>query len=56
MGQVSSREAYPRSGAAAFAYRVSAGGQDVSVSGATASEGLWFRIVLGGRKYECARK
>jgi hypothetical protein len=50
MGQLSSREAYSRSGAAAaFGFRVSAGGQHVSISGATASGPLWFRIVLYGQ-------
>ena len=50
MGQLSSREAYSRSGAAAaFGYRVSAGGQHVSISGVTASGPLWFRIVLYGQ-------
>jgi hypothetical protein len=50
LGQLSSREAYSRSGAAAaFGYRVSAGGQPIKINGTTASDPMWFRIVLFGQ-------
>jgi hypothetical protein len=50
LGQLSSREAYSRSGAAAaFGYRVSAGGQPIKINGMTASDPMWFRIVLFGQ-------
>jgi hypothetical protein len=50
LGQLSSREAYSRSGAAAaFGYRVSAGGQPIKINGTTASDPMWFRIRLFGQ-------
>jgi hypothetical protein len=50
LGQVSSREAYARSGAAAaFGLPVSAGGRQVQLDGADARGPLWFRIVLFGQ-------
>jgi hypothetical protein len=48
--QVSSRERYARSGAAAaFGRLVSAGGQPVGVSGGDQPDSLWFRITLYGQ-------
>ena len=50
MGQVSSREAYSRSGAAAaFGRLVSAGGQRVTVSSPVDGDPLWSRIMLFGQ-------
>jgi hypothetical protein len=49
MGQLTSREAYSRSGAAAaFERMTSAGGRQVDVGGAPAGS-AWFRIVLFGQ-------
>ena len=50
LGQVSSREAYARSGAAAaFGLPVSASGRQVQLDGADARGRLWFRIVRFGQ-------
>ena len=50
LGQVSSREAYARAGAAtAFGRPVSVGGQPVQIGGMDAVGSLWFRIVLFGQ-------
>jgi hypothetical protein len=50
LGQVSSREAYARAGAAtAFGRPVSVGGQPVQIGGTDAVGSLWFRIVLFGQ-------
>jgi hypothetical protein len=50
LGQVSSRETYARSGAAAaFGRLVSADGRRVTVSGPTDGDPLWFRIMLFGQ-------
>jgi hypothetical protein len=50
LGQVSSREAYARAGAAAaFGRAVSVGGRRVQVDGADAAGPMWFRIVLYGQ-------
>jgi hypothetical protein len=50
LGQVSSREAYARAGAAtAFGRPVSVAGQPVQIGGMDAVGSLWFRIVLFGQ-------
>ena len=50
LGQVSSREAYARSGAAAaFGLPVSAGGRQVQLGGVDAKGRLWLQIVLFGQ-------
>ena len=50
LGQLSSREAYARAGAAtAFGRPVSVGGQPVAIGGVDAVGPMWFRIVLFGQ-------